>query len=267
MTANFTPADVAAYEHATWSRCAPGYDEGFSLLTGEAVQPLLAAAGVTRGSRVLDVGTGTGIVAQAARDHGASVVGIDFSDAMLVEARRAHPAVEFQSASADALPFDGESFDAVVANVTLHHLARPDDALREARRVLARSGEIACTVWGALESLEAFGLFFAAIEEHAGAAELPHGPLFGLTDHDVLAGLFTDTGFTDVTIEAIPATWRMQSIDVLLRAFGTWAQLDTFPTPVRAQIETAARSGAERYRVDGGLAIPNPMLLIAASKP
>ena len=132
--------------------------------------------------------------------------------------------------------------------------------------MLRRSGRIACTVWAALESLEAFGLFFAAVEEHAGPAELPHGPLFGVTDHDALAGLFSDAGFTDVTIEEIPAMWRMPSIDVLLRALGTWAQLDMLPAPARAQIEASVRSGAARYKLDRGLAIPNPMLLIAATK-
>lgn len=266
MTASYAPDDVSAYEHAAWSRCAPGYEEGFAQLTREAVQPLLAAAGVRRGSRVLDVGTGTGTVARAALDRGASVAGIDFSDAMLVEARRRRPAVEFLSATADALPFDGESFDAVVANVTLHHLARPLDALREAHRVLCRSGRIACTVWASLESLEAFGLFFAAVEEHAGAAELPHGPLFGVTEHDTLAELLTGAGFTDVTVEEIPAVWRMPSPDVLLRALGTWAQLDTLPAAVRARIEASVRAGAARYQLDRGVAIPNPMLLIAAAK-
>jgi SAM-dependent methyltransferase len=266
MNASFAPADVSAYEHTTWSRCAPGYEEGFAQLTREGVQPLLAAAGVAPDVRVLDVGTGTGIVAQAALDHGASAVGIDFSDAMLVEARRRHPAIEFLSATADALPFDGESFDVVVANVTLHHLARPLDALRETHRVLRRSGRIACTVWDALESLEAFGLFFAAVEEHAEAAKLPHGPLFGVAEHDVLGGLLADAGFVDVTIEEIPAVWRMPSVDVLLRALGTWAQLDALPAALRARIEASVRSGAVRYQADGVLAIPNPMLLIAASK-
>lgn len=267
MGTTFTPEDVAAFEHATWSRCAPGYEEGFALLTREAVEPLLDAAGVESGTRLLDVGTGSGVAAAIAQKRGATVAGVDFSDEMLAEARRGVPSVEFRTASADLLPFDDEAFDAVVANGVLHHLARPADSLKEACRVLVSGGRIACTVWAAPETLEAFGLFFAAVEKHAGAAELPHGPLFGVTDEAELTSLFNEAGLTDVSIETVPTVWKMASIDVLLRAFGTWAQLDTFPASTRKAIEDSVRKGADVYETDAGYEVPNPMVLIAAAKP
>lgn len=266
MAATFTPADVAAFEHATWSRCAPGYEDGFVALTREGVEPLLDRAGVAAGTRVLDVGTGTGVAAAVADEQGAAVVGIDFSEAMIAQARQILPHVDFRVASAESLPFDDGSFDVVVANGVLHHLGEPDRALEEAHRVLDSDGRIACTVWAEPESLEAFGVFFAAVEEHAGAAELPHGPLFGVTDQQTLSTLFVDAGFANVTIERIPAKWRMRSIDSLLRAFGAWAQLESFPKGIQAGIENSVRSAASRYQTDEGLEIPNPMLLISASK-
>lgn len=266
MATTFTAADVAAFEHATWSRCAPGYEDGFGVLTREGVEPLLDRARVAAASRVLDVGTGTGQVVADAVERGASAVGIDFSEAMISEARRIHPDVEFRVASAESLPFDDGSFDAVVANTTLHHLGEPDRALREAYRTLNSPGRVACTVWAEPESLDAFGVFFAAVEEHAGGAELPHGPLFGVTDPETLAALFTDAGFSDVSIERLPTVWRMESVDSLLRAFRTWAQLDTFPKEIQTSIEASVRSAASAYEKDGGLEIPNPMLLISATK-
>lgn len=266
MSATFTAEDVAAYEHATWSRCAPTYRDGFAALTAEAIQPLLASVGP--GTRLLDIGTGTGVVAAAAaRQLGASVIGVDFSETMLAEARRSVRGVDFRTASADALPFDDGSFDAVVANVVLHHLGRPEAALAEAHRVLLPGGRIACTVWAGMETLAAFGVFFGAVEEHAGGAELPHGPLFGVADESILSSLFTDAGFTDVTIETVDTTWRMPSIEPLLRAFGAWAQLDTFPTTIRQSIEGSVRSAATAYATGDGFAIPNPMLLISATRP
>ena len=266
MGTTFTAADVAAFEHATWSRCAPGYEDGFAVLTRGAVDPLLDRAGVTAGTKVLDLGTGTGVAVAAILERGASVVGIDFSETMIAEARRILPQVDFRVASAETLPFDDGSFDAVVANGVLHHLAEPDRALEEAHRVLAREGRIACTVWAEPETLEAFGVFFAAVEEQAGGAELPHGPLFGVTDRETLSSLFVDAGFADVSIERVPTTWRMDSIDALLRAFGTWAQLDTFPKDLQSAIEASVRSAASAYDTGDGVEIPNPMLLIAATK-
>lgn len=267
MSTTFAPADVTAYEHATWSRCASTYRDGFAALTTGAVDPLLDAVVVGTDTRLLDVGTGTGIVAAAAQQRGASAIGIDFSDLMLDEARRSFGDVDFRTASADALPFEDGSFDAVVANVVLHHLGRPEAALEEAHRVLAAGGRIACTVWAGMETLEAFGVFFAAVEEHAGGTELPHGPLFGVADEPTLISLFTDAGFTDVTIDTVDTTWRMPSIEPLLRAFGAWAQLDAFPHQTHQAIEASVRSGAIAYATEDGLAIPNPMLLISATKP
>jgi SAM-dependent methyltransferase len=267
MNSTFSPADVAAYEHATWSRCAPTYRDGFAALTRGAVDPLLDAAAVGPGTRLLDIGTGTGTVAAAAHQRRASAIGIDFSDTMLSEARRSVPDVDFRAASADALPFDDESFDAVVGNVVLHHLGRPEAALEQAHRVLTRGGRVACTVWAGMETLAAFGVFFAAVEEHAAGTELPHGPLFGVADEPTLMSLFADAGFTDVTIDTVDTTWRMPSIEPLLRALGAWAQLDAFPPRTRQAIETSVRSSATAYETEDGLAIPNPMLLISATRP
>lgn len=265
MTSTFAAEEVAAFEHATWSRCAAGYAAGFAALTGEAVPDLLAAARVAEGSRVLDVGTGTGGVAAAARDVGAHVVAIDFSDAMLEEARRRLPDIDFRAASAEALPYGDASFDAVTANAVLHHLGDPAGALEEAFRVLAPGGRIACTVWAEPERLEAFGLYFAAVEAHAGAAELPHGPLFGVTDRAALGSLFEDSGFGDVEFSTLEVAWRMSSIDSLLDAFGVWAQIDSFPVAIRDAIEADVRTAAARYRTGDGLVIPNPMLLVSAT--
>ncbi|HEX6945910.1 MAG TPA: methyltransferase domain-containing protein [Acidimicrobiia bacterium] len=266
MATTYNPSDVAAFEHATWSRCAPGYDEGFAVLSREGVDPILDRAGVRSGSRVLDVGTGTGVAAAVAAERGAFVVGIDFSEAMITKARQLLPKLDFRVANAEALPFDDGSFDAVISNGVLHHLGQPGRALSEAHRVLDSSGSVVCSIWAEPQSLEAFGLFFAAVEEHAGGAELPHGPLFGVTDGETLTKLFVDAGFGDVAIEEIPTMWRMESIDSLLRAFGTWAQLDGFPKDVQARIEDSVRSAADRYRTKDGLVIPNPMILISASK-
>jgi len=266
MVSTYSPRDVAAFEHTTWSRCAPGYSEGFAALTGEAVGPLLEAAQIVRGSHVLDVGTGTGTAAASAARLGADVIGVDFSDAMIGEARGRWPDIDFRSAPVEALPFSDASFDAVVANAVLHHLGDPVLALREASRVLTPNGRIVCTVWAQPEKLEAFGLFFGAVERHAGAADLPHGPLFGVTDRETLEPLFAASSFVDIEIETMDVAWRMKSIDSLLQAFGMWAQLDSFPAPIRQAIEADVRDSAVKYMDDDGLSIPNPMLLISATR-
>src|SRR5947208_1501982 len=107
------------FEQQGWERASEHYGDAFGALTAQIARPLLDAAGVKAGSRVLDVCTGPGIVAAAAAARGADVVGLDFSAAMIVEARRRHPDITFRDGDAEALPFDAGSFDAVVMSFGL----------------------------------------------------------------------------------------------------------------------------------------------------
>lgn len=266
MDTQFDEKEVAKFENETWSRCAAGYMEGFGALVGEAVEPLLDAVTPRKGERFLDVGTGPGIVAAAAAKRGAAVVGIDFSDAMLAEARKRHAGIDFHAAPAEQLPFDDGEFDAVAGNFVLHHSGNPKAVLTEALRVLKPGGRAAFTVWGDLPKLEAFGLFFAAVEEHAGSAELPHGPLFGVSDPGVLMDFLGSTGFGDPMVTEIDIAWRTPNIDSYLGAFRDWANLAVFPPEVRGAIESTVRERAESYRNSGQYVLPNPAIMLSAVK-
>jgi SAM-dependent methyltransferase len=267
MARLFDSEEVARFENETWSRCAEGYTGGFGQLLGQGIGPLLDAAGVGAGHRVLDVGTGPGLVAREAAGRGAEPVGLDFSEQMLSEARRLHPGLEFRSGSAEALPFDDGEFDAVVGNFVLHHSGDPGRVLEEAFRVLRPGGRMAFTVWADPTKLEAFGLFFAAVEEHAGAAELPHGPLFGVSDFDAFHALARDAGFRDSQVRELDLAWETPTIDTFLAAFRDWANLDSFPEGARAAIESTVRQRAEDYRLGDVFSMPNPAILVAAGRP
>lgn len=262
----FDPEEVAQFENATWSRCAPIYMDGFGALVKEAIGPLLDAVKIGKGDRVLDVGTGPGLVAEKAAESGADVVGIDFSEAMVAEARRLHPDLRFEEATADSLPFDDGEFDAVVGNFVFHHLGKPAQALGEAFRVLREGGRLAFTVWADLSKLEAFGLFFAAVEEHVGSADLPHGPLFGVSDFDVFHRMVRDAGFGDSSVRELPIAWRTSSLEPYLASFVHWANLSAFPGEIRDAIEATVRKSAEAYRSGEVFVLPNPAILVSAVK-
>jgi SAM-dependent methyltransferase len=264
MQDKFDPDLVARFEHETWSRCAEGYMDGFGALVTEGIAPLLDAVGVGAGDRVLDIGTGPGPVAALAAARGARPVGLDFSEAMLSEARRAYPEIDFHAGSAEALPFGDSEFDAVVGNFVLHHSGDPSKVLREAFRVLRPEGRMGFTVWADPSKLEAFGLFFAAVEEHAGAAELPHGPLFGVSDYTVFHQMAGDAGFRDSLVRELQIDWRMESIDSLLAAFRDWANMEAFPNDVRDAIEGTVRERAVAYQRADAVIIPNPAILLSA---
>jgi len=94
----------------------------------------LSLAGLTATS-VLDVGTGTGVFAEAFAAAGLAVTGIDTNVEYLAVARGYAPTAQFKEASAEEIPFSDGTFDLVFLGHVLHETDNPLAALREARRV------------------------------------------------------------------------------------------------------------------------------------
>jgi demethylmenaquinone methyltransferase / 2-methoxy-6-polyprenyl-1,4-benzoquinol methylase len=99
-------------------------------------------ARVGRGSRALDVATGTGDLAQELAGRGASVTGMDFSPAMLALAREKAPGIEFEEGDALALRYDDGDFDAVTVGFGARNFSDLDRGLREMARVTKPDGRV-----------------------------------------------------------------------------------------------------------------------------
>jgi demethylmenaquinone methyltransferase/2-methoxy-6-polyprenyl-1,4-benzoquinol methylase len=92
---------------------------------------------------VLDVATGTGLVAERLVRRGHAVTGVDQSPGMLREARRRlGSAVELVEASADAIPFPDAAFDHLTFTYLLRYVDDPAHTLRELARVVRPGGTI-----------------------------------------------------------------------------------------------------------------------------
>jgi ubiquinone/menaquinone biosynthesis C-methylase UbiE len=87
-------------------------------------------------AELLDVGTGTGLFAEAFAALGVAVTGIDVNAELLAAAREHVPSGIFQEGPAEALPFLDLSFDLVFPGLVLHETDDPLAALTEARRVM-----------------------------------------------------------------------------------------------------------------------------------
>ncbi|MFA4842132.1 MAG: class I SAM-dependent methyltransferase [Agrococcus sp.] len=94
------------------------------------------------GERILDVAAGTGASAAPMAKAGALVTALDISEGMLEEGRRRHADIEFVHGSAEELPFDGDSFDAVTISFGLRNVQHPRAALSEFLRVLKPGGRL-----------------------------------------------------------------------------------------------------------------------------
>lgn len=132
--------------------------------------------------------------------------------------------------------------------------------------VMFVGGMVAFTVWADPAKLDAFGLFFAAIEKHAGAAALPHGPLFGVSDFDVFREMVHDAGLHEPEVSQLDIAWRMSTLDVLLDGFADWANTSLLPEVIQNAVEADVRQAGQAYRNDGDYAIPNPVILVSATR-
>lgn len=109
-----------------------------------AVDALLDTAGPLEGLRALDVGCGTGRWSRLLAGRGATVLGVDRSKAMLAEASRRSPGLEFSHMSATQLALSDEDFDLATAVTVVQHLEPADQprAVAEIVRVVCRGGLI-----------------------------------------------------------------------------------------------------------------------------
>ena len=139
-------AAIKDKQRDAWSCFVP-----IEVFTAEPAAHLVRYAQIAAGQRVLDVGTGTGVVAVTAARMGASVTGLDLTPALLARAREnaalAEVAIAWEEGDAEALPFDDASFDVVVSQFGHMFAPRAEVATKEMLRVLKPGGTVAFSTW------------------------------------------------------------------------------------------------------------------------
>lgn len=272
-----TPYEGPTFKDAEfegWQAKAGNYDDLLGQVTNRAIGPLLDAAGVGAGTRVLDVACGPGYGAGGAAARGAAAVGLDLAPNMVAEASKNFPDADFRVGEGDTLPFADGDFDAVVSSFGIMHMPDPDEAIAEAHRVLAPGGRYALTVWAAPDKHPFMGLVIGAIKAH-GDLEVPLPPapdFFRFADPGECERTLTGAGFTDVTATEVPLTWRTDSAESFLAMIRDGLVrmamlLDGQEADARARIDAAIVEAADAFKADDGYEIGWPAVVVSATKP
>ena len=191
-------------------------------LFNEWAQPVLDAAEVGLGQRVVDIACGTGVPARAAYQRvgpTGSVVGIDLNPGMLAVAAQLNPNIDWREGAAEDLPLPDASFDAAISQFGIMFFGDRRAAIREMLRVLAPGGALAVAVWDLLENSTAYAIEVAILERLAGrkAADALRAP-FILGDPLALSALFEDAGIPSPQVRTRTGTARFPSVRAMVEA-------------------------------------------------
>jgi SAM-dependent methyltransferase len=230
-----------------WSSVAADWAELWGDFADPARRAVIAATGITTGTRVLDVGCGSGEFLAMVDALGAPASGADPALRMLELARLRATAADVRHGSAESLPWAARSFDVVTAFNALQFAEDTDEALAEIVRVTAPGGLVAVSNWaeGALNDLDTIE---AALADAAGDEPLPDGDLR-------LAGgleqLLVDGGIESVRADLVAVTWDVGDEDTHVRGVLLGEDAPGIERSRRTVLEAAEpfRTAAGGYRL------------------
>ncbi len=268
------PEAFREFERSGWQKVAQEYQDHYSRVTRQTVEPLLDAVGAGQGDRILDVATGPGYGAAAVVDRGAQGIGIDFSEPQIVMAREQFPVAEFHVGDAEDLPFPDADFDAVIMNFGILHFPRPEVAVAEAHRVLKPGGKLAFAVWATSEISMAYKVIEGALRAHADLdLPIPGGPHpYRFSDPEECNRVMSDAGFQDYVFKIVNTVWRLPSADALFQAVSTagvrmTSILDLQTPETLERIRYQMKADCAEYEKDGSTDIPMGAVISSATKP
>lgn len=247
-------------------------------------QALIDDAGIVAGQAVLDVAGGSGEPSLTIAEIVGPTGSVTFTDAVaeMVAAaqseaqRRGVTNVSFRQCSADSLPFEDQSFDAVISRLGVMFFPDPLAGLREMLRVTKPKGAISLAVWGKSELNPFSYLITDVLARHFGAAAPadPKAPgAFRFAEPGSLAGILADAGCVDVkervlkfhlTAPISPEQfWELRS-----ETSGTLREKLATLSPLTA--DSLAQEATEAVRdffPNNQMNIPAQMIIVMARKP
>ncbi len=268
MAANATPLTGSApIQGKLWGAQA----QDWAQIQEQAHLPLygaaLDAARVTRGTRLLDAGSGAGLASLLASLRGATVSAIDASAALMAIGRGRMPDCDARQADLESMPYDDATFDAVIAVNSLFYAADPAAAMRELARVVRPGGRVVATTWGPAERCEyaaAIGLL-GALMPPPPPGSTPGGP-FALAAPGALEAAMGAAGLHPVERGETACPFRYPDGAVSLRGqLSSGVAQRAIGHSGEEQVRAAIAAADARFtQPDGGIRYENTFVWVAA---
>jgi ubiquinone/menaquinone biosynthesis C-methylase UbiE len=263
---------------AYWQKHSDTIRSMFSPVT----QALIDEAGIVAGQSILDVAGGAGepsLTIAGIVGPAGSVTCTDATAEMVFAAeregeRRGLTNVVFRQSGADAMPFESESFDAVVCRLGVMFFPDPPAALREMLRVTKPSGIMALAVWDKSELNPFFYVVTNVVSRYSEVAPAdPNAPgAFRFAERGALAQILSDAGASDInervlkfqiTASISPEQfWEMRSeISGTLRE-----KLATLSAQQADLLSQEVQEAVGQFFSNNQMSIPAQMIIVTARK-
>ena len=281
---NDSQADEVLREWRESARYWQKHASTIRTMFGPITQALVEDADIIEGDAVLDVAGGAGepslTIAEAVGPTG-SVTYTDAAPEMAAAAesearRRGITNVAFKQCAADSLPFESNSFDAVVSRLGVMFFPDPVAALREMLRVTKRGGVLSLAVWGKSELNPFFYVINDVVARYfeAAAPADPNAPgAFRFEEPGSLARILSDAGAVevkervlrfDITAPMNPAQfWELRA-----ETSGTLREkLGTLSPPLANSLAQEAQEAMREFSSNNQMSIPAQMIIVTGRKP
>jgi SAM-dependent methyltransferase len=276
VASNDQANDPSQQRKAEWAARVEGFARDAAPKTRPFAATLVDFVSPEPGARVLDIATGSGVVAvEAALRVGpeGSVLATDFVPewepyvaATAAEAGVAN--VTFAVMPAEALVLPDASFDAVLCQFGLMSVAEPVEVLRGMRRVLRPGGQVGISVWSVPEKVGLFlisGIVAAALPPPEG--DPPPSPM-SLGAPGLLEGLVAEAGFDNVVVERVTCYLEIADPEAEWRKWGEdpvspiIQGLKRLPEARQAELRAEAIAALEAYRDGDVIRLPSEAILV-----
>ncbi len=268
-----------------WNRVAPAWEKWDQLLERNLAfvnYRLIGDARLRFGHHVLDIGCGTGypalLAAQAVGSAG-RVTGIDLAKEMLDVARRKAQTlgvtnITFQIADATTLPFEADSYDAVISRFCLMFLPDVFKAMSGIARLLKPRGYFAAAVWSSADKNPFLKIPMDALRKfiELSPPDREQPGLFRLAKAGELLGIAEQAGLQGLADEEMTGEASFESADEYLASLMDMAAplqglFNKLSPPQRDEARIEIKRTADRYKKGDKIFLPIAVRIVVAKKP
>lgn len=283
-TPQFDPVKYKNTTHDQWQAAAEAWYRWSPTLNnwlGKATDKMLEMAGISIGSRVLDIAAGAGEQSiTTAKKVGPSgyVLATDISANILEYAKQmAQQAgvknIETKVMDGENLTLEDESFDAVISRVGLIYFPDQQKALKEMLRVLKPGGKVAAIVYSTPEENKFFSVPVSIIRNRAKLPPpLPGQPgPFSLGAEGIIDKVFSQAGFKNIRVELVDSPLLLSSAKECVRfekeSFGALHQMmSSLPDSEKESVWEEIERELRKFETDDGFAGPCKMVVAVGEK-